>query len=143
MTEERRTLLKRRLQTAARDQPEILVLRELLLALGGEEMVAPPKFDGDIPLLIKAGFLMTASVVEELMERSSCHQNVAALWNNRRKDLTGIGTGYALTCHDGLWRQHSWALTNESLIETTAPRLKYFGVLLEGSNADRFALDNG
>jgi hypothetical protein len=55
--------------------------------------------------------------------------------------MVGIGTGYALSA-DGLWRQHSWGVRRQGILETTAPREKYFGILLQGSSADSFAEAN-
>jgi hypothetical protein len=42
--------------------------------------------------VISDGHLMAGTVVQEVMQRSACHQNVAELW--RQGDLSGIGTGY-------------------------------------------------
>ena len=70
-----------------------------------------------------------------------CHQNVASVWKAHKFGIVGICTGYALT-EDGLWRQHSWGLLREALLETTEPRVKYFGILLQGDKAERFANSN-
>ena len=55
--------------------------------------------------------------------------------------LIGIGTGYALSV-DGLWRQHSWGVARDLIIESTEARVKYFGRLLRGADADMFAAAN-
>jgi hypothetical protein len=138
MTEEQRNLLDRRLRAAVEKQPEIETLRTLLLETGGVELVAPPTFDADVPKLIDAGYVMPGVVVSELMEDSGCHENVARLWTGKQYGLVGICTGYALT-EDGLWRQHSWGVRQGEIIETTKERLKYFGILLQGKDADFFA----
>jgi hypothetical protein len=39
---------------------------------------------------------------------------------------------------NGLWRNHSWGLTEQGIIETTVSRIGYFGVRLEGEGADLF-----
>ena len=39
---------------------------------------------------------------------------------------------------DGLWRRHSWAILRDGILETTAVRLKYFGLLFQGDFADEF-----
>ena len=135
MTDEQRGLLARRLQTASQQQPEILILRQILLEFGGAELVAPPEFDSDLPSLLADGYLMPGTVTEVSMGKSACHQNVAVLW--RQGALSGIGTGYALS--GDLWRQHSWGVKNDFIVETTAARLKYFGLLLTGERADHFA----
>lgn len=75
------------------------------------------------------------------MRRGVCHANVSFLWMRMRRRIVGIGTGYALSA-DGLWRQHSWGVQRQGILETTQPREKYFGLLLQGSDADSFAYAN-
>lgn len=74
----------------------------------------------------------------ELMARNGCHQNVASLWKSPKRRIIGVATGYALS-EDGLWRQHSWGVLRDGLLETTERRDKYFGILLQASGADRFS----
>lgn len=56
---------------------------------------------------------------------SQCHENsmkyVLEDPENRK-----VMTGYALS-EDHLWRQHSWIQEGDTIIETTEPRLVYFG----------------
>jgi hypothetical protein len=139
---DRRRFLRRRLHEAIEQQPEIRAFRRLLLSLGGLELVAPPRPDGDVPRLITAGFVMAGSVKLKIMERSSCHGNISRLWGRKRGGLVGNGTGYALS-GDGLWRQHSWGIARQGIVETTQVRVKYFGRLLQGSDAESFAPANG
>jgi hypothetical protein len=141
MTEQRERLLNRRFHEAVGVQPEIESLRALLLELGGIQLVAPPRLDPTVPLLIVAGFVMSGSVQCITMGESKCHQNAARVWSGKHRSLIGIGTGYALS-EDGLWRQHSWGLLREGILETTVPRAKYFGILLQGGDADLFAESN-
>ena len=141
MTEMQERLLDRRLRAAIEEQPEIENLRTLLLAVGGIQLVAPPRSDPTVPYLIKAGFVMAGPVHCEIMEDSQCHQNAAIAWARKESGVVGIGTGYALS-DDGLWRQHSWGVLREGILETTAPRIKYFGILLQGCDADSFAESN-
>ena len=75
------------------------------------------------------------------MKSSSCHRNVAAVWTKKKFGIVGIATGYALS-DDGLWRQHSWGILRDGVLETTEKRLKYFGVVLQGERADFFAFSN-
>jgi hypothetical protein len=70
-----------------------------------------------------------------------CHQNVAAAWRNRRTGIIAIATGYALS-DDGLWRQHSWGILRNGILETTEVRIRYFGILLQDTRADEFAEAN-
>ena len=104
-------------------------------------LVAPPREDADVPLLIERGFVTGGNTVLKAMRASSCHENVAKLWKDRKFGIVGIGTGYALS-EDGLWRQHSWGLLRDGILETTKLRLKYFGIVLQGESADTFAENN-
>jgi hypothetical protein len=71
---------------------------------------------------------------------SHCHGNVSILWS----EIEGfkIATGWALT-KDGMWRQHSWGRIDGILtIETTVKRSRYFGFVLNDSEAKDFAKQN-
>jgi hypothetical protein len=137
------TVLNQRVQEVGQQQPEILTLREKLLALGGVEIVALPPLthglDDFVPSLAELGTVMEGTVTHKDMEPNNCHLNATKLWKERKEGsgLIGIGTGYALS-DDGLWRGHSWALTKGWIIETTLPTVKYFGVGFTGEGADLF-----
>jgi len=141
MDAERKEFLANRLREAVTKQPELEHLSALLLRLGGDFLVAPRKRDPDIPALLERGFLTFGPIKMHLMDRSSCHQNVAAIWRNREHGIVAIATGYALS-EDGLWRQHSWGIARDGLIETTEERLKYFGIVFEAEAANDFATAN-
>jgi hypothetical protein len=141
MTKEQKRFLDRRFRVAVEQQPDLKVLRGLLLGLGGIDLVAPPGPDADVPVLIDVGFIMAGPVMRRTMQKSESHRNVAEVWAEKQHELVGIGTGYSLS-DDGLWRQHSWGLRREGILETTVSRLKYFGVLLQYGNADSFAMAN-
>lgn len=141
MAAEQKRILDHRFREAVDQQPDLKVLRGLLLGLGGTHLVAPPDHDADVPRLLDAGFVMTGPVVRRSMRRSDAHRNVAEIWAARQRELVGIGTGYALSV-DGLWRQHSWGLRREGILETTVARVKYFGILLQRDNADLFTMAN-
>ena len=141
MTDEQKQLLEHRFTDAAKRQPRLKLLRRLLLTLGGQFFVAPPKREPDISALLESGFVMCGAVKLAAMKANLCHQNVASVWRSRKRGIVGVGTGYALS-EDGLWRQHSWGVLREGILETTKERVKYFGILLQGSRADRFARRN-
>ena len=110
-----------------------------VLQHGGAEVVPPSRPDPLISLLGQRGAVVSdsTSLVCRLGERSDCHGNAVALW--RAGDAIAIGTGYALSA-DSLWREHSWAWDREgNLVETTETRTRYFGVRLDGPEADWFA----
>ena len=142
MTPEQKRILNRRFRNAVRKQPELKQLKKLLLGLGGDFLVAPPRQpDQDIPDLLKEGFLFYGPITLREMKCGSCHQNVASVWIKKRSEIVGIATGYALS-DDGLWRQHSWGITRDGIFETTKTRLKYFGIRLQGQKAEFFAFSN-
>lgn len=141
MSNSRRKFLSERLKVATSEQPEIMELRKLLLRHGGIELVAPPWLDGLVPSIIRSGSVTDGPVTLRAMRACDCHRNVSRLWVRKRRVLTGIGTGYALS-GNGLWRQHSWGVGRSGVVETTELRLRYFGRLLEGEDADGFAAAN-
>lgn len=141
MDAERKDFLNARLREAVARQPELDHLNALLLGLGGECLVAPAKLDADIPALLERGFLNFGPTKVHIMNPSSCHQNMAAVWQKREHGIVAIATGYALS-EDGLWRQHSWGILRDGLLETTKERSKYFGIVLQGESADIFAAAN-
>src|SRR5215469_10493746 len=138
MTPEQKKFLESRFRKAAGEQPELKRLKPLLLRFGGTFIVAPPKADPDIPMLLESGFLMNGPVTTRRMRASQCHQNVAAIWKTRKPKIVAVATGYALS-EDGLWRQHSWGILREGVLETTEERVKYFGILLRSAEGDHFA----
>src|ERR1017187_8071177 len=141
-----------RVEAAIKQEPEFGILRAKLLEHGGTEVVPPFGWnndlrqyaivrDPDLPALVDHGYLMPGPVVcrSRGMEPNRCHENIARLWLQKRKmdALVGIATGYCLD--NDLWRQHSWGMREDSLLETLGEREKYFGIRLEGVDADVFA----
>lgn len=60
------------------------------------------------------------------MKENNCHNNCLLLY--LLKKVKSIYFGYALS-EDGLWRFHSWCVdNNNNTIETTEPRLMYYGI---------------
>lgn len=54
----------------------------------------------------------------------SCHDNAEAY--ARKRVSAEVFTGWALSS-DGIWRYHSWCVRGTTVIETTEPRLAYYG----------------
>lgn len=109
-----------------------------VLAHGGAHVVPPLQIDPLIDLLAEHGHIHDGRELQlYLGATSACHTNVVALW--RTGDAAALGTGYALS-DDFLWRQHSWAWDADGhIIETTEPRLRYFGVRMDDDFARWFA----
>jgi hypothetical protein len=141
MTPEQKEFLTRRFRVAAKAQPDLRRLRSILLRMGGTFLVPPPKPDGDVAALLESGFVTSGPITLKIMKCSSCHENVAVLWKRRQAGIIAIATGYALS-EDELWRQHSWGILRDGILETTEARLKYFGLVLQGERADNFAACN-
>lgn len=122
----------------------MLPLEEKLLALGGHRLVYIG--EPDLAALLARGQPFDGPARLIRGQPSRCHMNVADLWEAHRARLS-IVTGYALS-GDGLWRQHSFLLRTHPrprqrrLIETTAHRIRYFGVVLDEQEAERFCLAN-
>jgi hypothetical protein len=77
-----------------------------------------------------------------------CHRNSCDLWeaNRNNPDIrVHIATGYALT-KDGMWRQHSWVVwikaRSVKIVETTTPRIAYFGFVMTDKEAELFNRHN-
>jgi hypothetical protein len=129
MTPGQRSFLRKRLRLAASKQPEIKLLRKVLLSVGGDEIVAPPgEFERDLEAIMRFGHVTAGPVRLKVMKTSNCHSNIWELWGKRTKGLVALCTGYALSA-DALWRQHSWGILREGVLETTEPRVKYFGFI--------------
>jgi len=119
-----------------------------LLSFGGDSV--NKVYEEDLDNLINYGVLYDTSTEYELvkMEPSNCHKNVVTFYSNFIKDSNNsydelsIVTGWALSS-DGIWYQHSWLYFNydDVIIETTEPRLLYYGTILKYTDLDNF-IDN-
>lgn len=123
----------------------MLPLRDRLLSFGGEEACLPCT-DEDLDAILSHGQLWYGDDIEMMPgEPSGCHRNSASLWEANRNDVF-LCTGYALS-DDGMWRQHSWCVTDPSsfqgrVVETTVPRVAYFGFIMTVPEAERFSDEN-
>lgn len=109
----------------------------MVLAHGGTHVVPPVKPDPLLDFLREKGTLTTDAAELVDGDRSDCHRNAVRLW--RQGAAAAIGTGYALS-DDGLWREHSWGVESDGrVVETTEPRVAYFGVTMSGEGAEWFA----
>jgi hypothetical protein len=71
---------------------------------------------------------------------SHCHSNAALLWKVAG-GVIAIATGYALS-KDGLWRRHSSGIDHGLVVETTEPRIRYFGFGFMEEEAGEFCSDS-
>lgn len=127
---------------------KMIELHEHLLKIGGVETCFP-MIEDDINNILEYGQLWD-NITTRIRrgEPNMCHSNAANLWkNNRNSDMFRliICTGYALS-KDGIWQQHTWlvqakARTN-NIIETTEPRIAYYGFAMTDALAEEFEEEN-
>lgn len=115
---------------------ELKPLEEKLLSIGGEKIV--PKEEIHLTELLNDGSVINNKKCKKIEGGipSQCHENSAIIYEEN-SNITAIGTGWALS-DDRLWRQHSWAMQNDTIIETTIKRKIYYGILLSDKKADGF-----
>lgn len=119
------------------DYEQLAVLLDDAVADSG--LVIPLDPDPDVPALVSNGKLTVmlpgmGRLTE--MRAGRCHQNSAAL---HIADGYAVWTGYAL--NGGLWRQHSWCMDGQVIVETTNDREAYFGFELTGHRLELFVLN--
>jgi hypothetical protein len=75
---------------------------------------------------------------------SQCHFNSCRCWE-ANQDKAVLCTGYALS-EDGMWRCHSWLVElrprRNKIVETTVPRVAYFGFGMTTDESWDFYFDN-
>ena len=118
--------------------PELKPLQDKLLLLGGDWVALEPECDAEA--LLNKGRLFKGRITFKRMASHNCHGNCAQLWINK-PDTYKIATGWALS-NDGIWRQHSWLLKRNAIIETTEPRAMYYGIVLDFEAAANFSCAN-
>ncbi len=125
-------------------QPGLRILTERLLQLGGTRVVLPLDGEPDLEIILSRGYATAGPARCVPMQASQCHRNASLLFR-RKKEAVRIVTGYALS-EDGIWRQHTWAWVRDGhppLLETTEPRMLYYGVLLTCAESEQFARSQG
>lgn len=126
--------------------PEEMELIKKLLSFGGFEACMAYK-EPDVKPLLERGQLWYGDRIRMMPgEQSQCHRNSCGLWlANRNRFEVAVATGYALS-KDGLWRQHSWMLLrghrSVKVVETTQPRVAYYGYVMTTGEAEKFCYDN-
>ena len=126
--------------------PKMYQLREKLLSFGGEATCLPV-IEEDIDDILERGQFWFGSGAKLMRgEACQCHRNASELYflNHEKFDVR-ICTGYALS-KDGMWRQHSSLVLHNprsnQIIETTVPRIGYFGFVMTEDQFEQFADDN-
>lgn len=111
-------------------------LRDILLSFGGE-VVCFAYTEPDLMDILQYGQLWHGyGAVMRRGAMSRCHQNAGSLAAKSKGQIYAC-KGYALS-DDGMWRQHSWCIEKDQetgaprIIETTEPRVLYFGFVKPG-----------
>jgi hypothetical protein len=130
--------LRRRMEKTAEEDPRMGDLYDVLLGIAG--FAATADLDPDVEKILERGRLFGTRNLKTVRGRASaCHENAARLWMCNR-DKYSIVTGWAMS-DDGIWRQHSWVIDrSDRVIETTLPRIAYYGADLDPVEAVMFAL---
>lgn len=122
----------------------LFLLKKRLLDFAGDA-VCLPAYEPDLENILEYGqFWLGYNAERKPGENCHCHSNSARLWEVNR-DKTVICTGYALSA-DGMWRQHSWLIhtkpRSNRVVETTRPRILYYGFAMTPEMCEEFADKN-
>jgi hypothetical protein len=112
-------------------------LAKRLLGVAGTRVAVQPGDLHECALVTAHGTLLTVpGVVRKPGARNECHANCARLW----RKCTGryrLGVGWVLD--NDCWRCHTWLVDHAGrVVETTLPRGKYFGVVLNPKESEEF-----
>jgi len=134
-----------------------LLRNRLLEAAPKTTTCFPGLLEEDLSKILSRGFFQLGKHAKRMPgDPSQCHANAANLWE-QNKERAAIVTGYALS-KDGIWRQHTWLIdlhksvgaegarrmhgTFFQIVETTEPRVLYYGFRLTEDEAEQFAFEN-
>ena len=129
-----------------RGLPSDIKLRDKILTFGGYEACIQYQEPDIHEILTRGQFWYGDKYMFKRGQPIQCHRNSCNLWKaNRDNHEIAIATGYALS-KDGMWRQHSWLILRKprsvNVIETTEPRVAYFGFVMTDDEAQEFCADN-
>jgi hypothetical protein len=116
-------------------KPELKGLQERLLSLAGDWVALQD--EPDLKALLERGRVFNGKIFLMHMKQCKCHRNCAEFWEKNQKNFK-IATGWALS-EEGIWRQHTWLLRGNAIVETTMKRIMYYGIVLDGIEASNFA----
>lgn len=134
--------VQRRNRTLANRHPDAAQLFKTLRQIGGDGTILFHVNDEpDLEILLSRGEHVSRQGRTRLRgARCQCHRNVSTLYAAGK--ITHIMTGYALA-QDGAWRQHTWGVKKNAIVETTNDYLAYFGVRLSPAESKAFATAEG
>lgn len=124
--------------------PEMFMLKYVLLSFAGEDVCFLGDDEDRNNILVYGQFWFGRGARIKKGRPNRCHANAASLWSSNMEN-TRICTGYALS-EDSMWRQHSWLIhfkeRSNQIIETTTPRIGYYGFVLNTEQCKKFASEN-
>ncbi len=114
-------------------------LAQKILSYGGVVFLVPESGEPDLVRMLGRGEVFDCEnplIVKGQSNRG--HNNSAWYWSGH-DDKVEIVTGYGLS-DDGIWRQHTWCrkIKGGRIVETTVPRVLYFGVRLTYKESEGF-----
>lgn len=119
--------------------PILYELRDKLLTFGGESVCLSFGEPDAEEILACGQFWHGYRAIRKRGHNNRCHENSLHLYLQYGYQLC---TGYALS-DDGMWRQHSWCIyktpRTTKIVETTEPRVAYFGYVLGDISRHQFA----
>jgi hypothetical protein len=131
--------LQARMDEVVKVVPRMAKLYDRLLSIHGFAVALSD--EPDLEKLLVRGVVQDGRHVKFVAgKQSRCHTNAARLWEED-PESTVLMTGWAMS-EDGIWRQHSWGKRGKTILETTNPRLLYFGFELSPEEASKFAKEN-
>lgn len=127
---------------------DLCEIRDRLLAKGGDMARMPSSPDEDTQAILKYGQFWNGIGAKECQGQINQYRaNSCRIWAKEKDNLDNnpefeihICTGFALS-DSGMWREHSWLIEKTKMhqtpiiIETTFPRLLYFGYVLDDYRA--------
>lgn len=117
-------------------QKDMTDLAFKLLSYSGHKVVLPD-MEYDLENLLKYGKILKGEDYILIKGQiCQCHRNSIKYWYEN-KTICKFMTGYAMG-KDGVWRQHSWCIQKNKIIETTKARLCYFGITYSYNKSIKF-----
>jgi hypothetical protein len=134
--------------------PRYQALKDKLMSIGGTAFIPMP--DDNIEEILSRGQIFkdkkpirwickTAKEEQKHGLRcysSDCHANISYDYVRFCGQGFKIVTGWALAYFDGDWRQHSWGIWKDHVVESTVLRRLYYGYMLTPEESVEFVFSN-
>jgi len=119
--------------------PSMQTLQRKLRQIGGNFLVPHACGETETRKVLDRGELMSRKTVNFTPVGGKTSRESSS-WKYLQDPAGVLCSGYALDAEKGLWRQHSWLMHGEKLIETSKHHDAYFGVRLNPVEALCFAM---